>query len=66
MLEELISTFNIVYPVLQDTAVAMAAGWEAVWEGWAAEWVVWVEAWVVWVEIPTTQLFKPIHLERAA
>ena len=44
----------------------MAAGWEAVWEEWAAEWVVWVEAWVVWVEIPTTQLFKPIHLERAA
>ena len=40
----------------------MAAGWEAVWE----EWVVWVEAWVVWVEIPTTQLFKPIRLERAA
>ena len=44
----------------------MAAGWEAVWEEWAVEWVVWVEAWVVWVEIPTTQLFKPIHLECAA
>ena len=44
----------------------MAAGWEAVWEEWVAEWVVWVEAWVVWVEIPTTQLFKRIHLKRAA